>query len=40
MNTGLQGFNITRFEFPRDRRIGDSQVLVHLRRPISVRSAI
>lgn len=28
MNAGLHGFNITRFEFPRDRRIGDSQVLV------------
>ena len=28
MKAGLQRFNITRFEFPRDRRIGDSQVLV------------
>lgn len=28
MNLGLREFKITRFEFPRNRRIGDSQVLV------------
>ena len=28
MNRGLTGFKITRFEFPRNRRIGDSQVSV------------